>query len=128
MTCSIKIKKNLNLLFLRHVDPFVKMLHIYSHIKPLCLLQNKAITIINFSHYKASSDRIYITLDILPLQKFATHRTAVIMYKYSYSMLPQIIQVLYVTYNAVHHYSTLQSDVLHVRQVCILIIFAIKVF
>ena len=29
MTCSIKIKKNLNFLFLRHVDPFVRMLHIY---------------------------------------------------------------------------------------------------
>ena len=28
MTCSIKIKKNLIFLFLRHVDPFVRMLHI----------------------------------------------------------------------------------------------------
>ena len=28
MTCSIKIKKNLNFLFLWHVDPFVRMLHI----------------------------------------------------------------------------------------------------
>ena len=25
MTCSMKIKKNLNFLFLRHVDPFVRM-------------------------------------------------------------------------------------------------------
>ena len=51
-----------------------------SHIKPLCLLQNKAIRIINFSHYKASSDPIYITLDILPLQKLVTHRIALMMY------------------------------------------------
>ena len=29
MTCSFKIKKNLNFLFLRHVDPFVRMLHSY---------------------------------------------------------------------------------------------------
>ena len=59
-----------------------------SHI-PLCLLQNKAIKIINFSLYKASSDLIYITLDILPLQKLLTHRVALIMYKYSHGMLPQ---------------------------------------
>ena len=85
-----------------------------SHIKPLCLLQNKAIRIINFSHYTASSDPIYITLDILPLQKLVTHRIALMMYKYSHGMLPQMIQDLYVTNNAVHHYSTRQSNLLHV--------------
>ena len=85
-----------------------------SHIKPLCVLQNKAIRIINFSHYKASSDPIYITLDILPLQKLVTHRIALMMYKYSHGMLPQMIQDLYVTNNAVHHYSTRQSNLLHV--------------
>ena len=85
-----------------------------SHIKRLCVLQNKAIRIINFSHYKASSDPIYITLDILPLQKLVTHRIALMMYKHSHGMLPQMIQDLYVTNNAVHHYSTRQSNLLHV--------------
>ena len=61
----------------------------------------------------ASSDPIYITLDILPLQKLVTHRIALMMYKYSHGMLPQIIQDLYVTNNAVHHYSTRQSNLLH---------------
>ena len=75
---------------------------------------NKAIRIINFSHYKASSDPIYITLDILPLQKLVTHGIALMMYKYSQGMLPQMIQDLYVTNNAVHHYSTSQSNLLHV--------------
>ena len=84
-----------------------------SHI-PLCLLQNKAIKIINFSLYKASSDLIYITLDILPLQKLLTHRVALIMYKYSHGMLPQMIHDLYVTNNAVHHYATRQSNLLNV--------------
>ena len=79
-----------------------------SHIKPLCLLQNKAIRIIT------ASDPIYITLDILPLQKLVTHRIALMMYKYSHGMLPQIIQDLYVTNNAVHHYSACQSNLLHV--------------
>ena len=36
------------------------------------------------------------------------------MYKYSNGMLPQMIQDLYVTNNAVHHYSTRQSNLLHV--------------
>ena len=36
------------------------------------------------------------------------------MYKYSHGMLPQMIQDLYVTNNAVHHYSTRQSNLLHV--------------
>ena len=85
-----------------------------SHIKPLCLMQNKAIRIINSSHYKASSHHIYISLDILLLQKLVTHRIALMMYKYSHGMLPQMIQDLYVTNNAVHHYSTRQSNLLHV--------------
>ena len=58
----------------------------------LDLLVNKAITIINFSHYRAFSDPVYITLDILPLQKLVTHRFALMMYKYSHGMLQQIIQ------------------------------------
>ena len=32
------------------------------------------------------------------------------MYKYSHGMLPQMIQDLYVTNNAVHHYATRQSN------------------
>ena len=82
----------------------------------------------NFSHYKASSDPIYITLDILPLQKLVTHRIALMMYKCSHGMLPQMIQEIYVTNNAVHHYATHQSKLLHVPPGCIQIIFAIKVF
>ena len=39
------------------------------------------------------------------------------MYKYSHGMLPQMIQDLCVTYNAVHHYSTRQSNLLHVTSV-----------
>ena len=85
-----------------------------SHIEPLCLLQNKGIRIINFSHYKASSDPIYITVDMLPLQKRITHRITLMMYKYSHGMLPQMIQDLFVTNNVVHHYATRQSNLLHV--------------
>ena len=36
------------------------------------------------------------------------------MYKYAHGMLPQMIQDFYVTNNAVHHYSTRQSNLLHV--------------
>ena len=53
-------------------------------------------------------------MDILPLQKLVTHRIALMMYKYSDGMLPQMIQDLYVTNNAVHHYSTRQSILLYV--------------
>ena len=75
---------------------------------------NKNYAIKTFSHYKVSSDPIYITLDILRLQKLVTHRIARMMYKYSHGMLPQMIQALYVTNNAVHHYSTRQSNLSHV--------------
>ena len=51
---------------------------------------------------------------MLPLQKLVTHRIALKMYKYSHGMLPQMIQDLYVTNNAVHHYATRQSNLLHV--------------
>ena len=36
------------------------------------------------------------------------------MYKYSHGMLPQKIQDLSVTNNAMHHYATGQSNLLHV--------------
>ena len=36
------------------------------------------------------------------------------MYKYSNGILPQMIQDIYVTNNAVQHYSTRQSNLLHV--------------
>ena len=36
------------------------------------------------------------------------------MYKYSHGMLPQMIKDLYVTNNAVHYYSTRQSNLLYV--------------
>ena len=36
------------------------------------------------------------------------------IYKYSYDLLPQMIQDLYVTNNAVHHYATRHSNLLHV--------------
>ena len=54
-------------------------------------------------------------MDILPLQKLVTHLIALKMYKYSHGMLPQMIQDGYVTKNAVHHYSTRQSILLHVQ-------------
>ena len=37
------------------------------------------------------------------------------MYQYSHGMLPQMIQDLYVTNNAVHHYATRQINLLHVQ-------------
>ena len=122
----IKKKISRGIGIITRVKPFVNKLFVNkfclevwgnaldSHIKPLGLLKNKAIRVINFSQYKASSDPIYITLDILPLQKLVTHRIALMMYKYSHDMLPQMIQDLYVTNNAVHHYSTRQSNLLHV--------------
>ena len=36
------------------------------------------------------------------------------IYKYYHGMIPQMIQDLYVTNNAVHHYATRQSNLLHV--------------
>ena len=51
------------------------------------------------------------------------------MYMYSHGMLPEMIQDLYVTNNAAHHYAIRQSNLLHVPPglVCIQIFFAIKV-
>ena len=87
-----------------------------SHIKPLCLLQNKAIRSIYFSHYKAFSGSYLYHSECFPLQKLVTHRFALMMYKYYHGtcMLQQLIQYLYVTNNAVHHYATRQSNLLHV--------------
>ena len=44
------------------------------------------------------------------------YRIALMMYKYYHGtcMLQQLIQYLYVTNNAVHHYATRQSNLLHV--------------
>ena len=66
---------------------------------------------------------MYITFDILPLQKCIPHRIALMMYNYSHGMLPLMIQDLYVTNNAVQYHATHHSDLLQVP-----FTFTIKVF
>ena len=85
-----------------------------THLHPLCLLQNKIIRIINFAHYKASANPIYIQLDILPFYKVIIQRVAIVMYKFTHNMLPEAMSELYCKNNEIHTYNTRQTALLHV--------------
>ena len=85
-----------------------------THLAPLCTIQNKIVRTISCSHHRASAPPIYIKLGILPMQKIVIHRIALMMYKYSNNLLPEIMNALYKSNNQVHSYGTRQKHLLHI--------------
>ncbi len=84
-----------------------------THLAPLCTIQNKIVRTISCSHHRASAPPIYIRLGILPMHKIVIHRIALMMYKYSNNLLPEIMNALYKSNNQVHSYETRQRHLLH---------------
>jgi len=60
-----------------------------SHLKPLLILQNKAIRIIANASYRASAAPLYIELNILPLQHLIHFNVCKFMYDYVWGNLPE---------------------------------------
>ena len=49
----------------------------------------------NFSHYLAHTNPLFLSMEVLPLRKIFFYKVGLIMYKYSFNLLPECIAHLY---------------------------------
>ena len=66
------------------------------------------------SHYLAHTQPLFIDLFLLPLDKLTLNRIGIIMYKICNGLLPEVINVLYVSNKDIHSYNTRSSNLLRV--------------
>ena len=67
------------------------------------LLQKKEIIrTITFLHYLAHTEPLFMSLEILPLEKIVYHRCVLMMYKYHNNLLPCSISQLYAKNDSIH--------------------------
>ena len=85
-----------------------------THLHPLFLVQKNIVRIITFSHYLAHTQPLFIDLFLLPLDKLILNRIGIIMYKICNGLLPEVINVLYVSNKDIHSYKTRSSNLLRV--------------
>ena len=85
-----------------------------THLQCLLLLQKKIIRIITFSHYLAHTEPLFMSLEILPLEKIFYHRCGLMMYKYHNNLLPCSISQLYAKNDSIHNHNTRCSNLLRV--------------
>ena len=85
-----------------------------THLQCLFLLQKKIISIITFSHYLAHTEPLFMSLEILPLEKIFYHRCGLMMYKYHNNLLPCSISQLYAKNDSIHDHNTRCSNLLRV--------------
>ena len=85
-----------------------------THLQCLFLLQKKIIRIITFSHYLAHTEPLFMSLEILPLEKIFYHRCGLMMYKYHNNLLPCLISQLYAKNDSIHNHNTRCSNLLRV--------------
>ena len=120
---------------LRHVDPFVRMLHIYYtfvypyllngveiwgnvcnvYLDPLVKLLKKCLRIIAFSSYLEHTEPSFQNPEILYFKQLVIHRIAMLMFKNSKEMVPIAIRMLFARNDQYHtcNYNTRQSRSLH---------------
>ena len=72
----------------------------------LFLLQKKIIRIINFSHYLAHTNPLFLSMEVLPLRKIFFYKVGLIMYNYSLNLLPECIAHLYLRNDSIHEHNT----------------------
>ena len=70
--------------------------------------------IITFSHYLAHTQPLFIDLFLFPHDKLILNRIGIIMYKICNGLLPEVINVLYVSNKDIHSYNTRSSNLLRV--------------
>ena len=80
----------------------------------LFLLQKKIIRIITCSHNLGHTEPLFMSLEILPLEKIFYHRCGLMMYKYHNNLLPCSIFQLYAKNDSIHDHNTRCSNLLRV--------------
>ena len=122
-----KIKRNIGLLSkLRHYVNTVTLKNMYyslihpfviygiiawgntyeTTLKPIFVLQKKALRIITFSSFDHPSSSLYKSLNIIKLPDLVKLTVAIFMYKYHNRLLPTAFQSFFTNVNKVHNYNT----------------------
>lgn len=81
--------------------------HTYeSNLKPLVILQKKAIRIINFSGFREHTSPLFKQLNILKFADIVHFNTAVFLHNYSHGKLPEIFSDYFSEVRSKHQYGT----------------------
>ena len=78
------------------------------------LIAKKILRIMTFSHFLAHTEPLFMSLEILPLEKIFYHRCGLMMYKCHNNLLPCSISQLYAKNDSIHDHNTRRSNLLRV--------------
>ena len=84
-----------------------------THLKDLCVLQNKIIRIINCILPRTNVDHLYIQQNILSVNRLYYYDIGIFMYTFSNSMLPEMFYSFFSRIEDGHSYHTRQSSAKH---------------
>ena len=69
----------------------------------------------NCSYYLGHTNPLFLSMEVLPLGKIFFHRFGLVMYKYSYHLLPKCIAQLNLRNDSIHEHHTSGSQLLRVH-------------
>ena len=85
----------------------------FVYLKPLVMLQKRAVRVIAGAKYLAHTSPIFKELKILNMNNIYVYNLLLIMYKHHHNKLPAIFDPFFVRFNELHSYGTRHSD--HLR-------------
>ena len=109
----------LSTLYYTFVYPYLNYcIHVWgraynTHLKDLCVLQNKIIRIINGIPPRTNVDHLNIQQNILSVNRLYYYNIGIFMYKFSNSMLPEMFDSFFSRIEDTHSYHTRQSSAKH---------------
>ena len=84
------------------------------HIDSLFKMQKKAIRIIASANYRAHTEPLFLSLQILPLHKIYIFAVSKLMYRYSNRCLPPMFNEMFLSNHQVHSHMTRHCQKIHV--------------
>ena len=105
-------KKALLMLYHAYIYPYmtycIEVWGCASQIQLNCLflLQKKIIRIMNFSHYLAHTNPLFLSMEALPLREIFFYKVGLIVYKYSLNLLPECIAHLHLRNDSFYEHNT----------------------
>ena len=111
--------ETLSTLYYTFVYPYLNYcIHVWgraynTHLKDLCVLQNKIIRIINGIPPRTNVDHLYIQQNILSVNRLYYYNRGIFMYKFSNGMLPEMFDSFFSRIEDTHSYHTRQSSAKH---------------
>ena len=113
-------KKSLINLYYSYIYPYlIYCIEIWcispqTHLNPLLLMQKKIIRIMTFTSYHAHTAPIFRDLEILTIDMLIVHRIGIVMDKFNYGFLPEVLNAMYRKNSEIHSYNTRSKDMFRI--------------